>query len=224
MAQSRQQDTQLGSRVISMSNKTIFGLPRHLILTLAISLYSIILAVFFPSISRTLIAIAMLISSLGDIVLMDFKPIVRYLPFKGFVAGAIVFMISHLFYIAAFGYSIYINEYTYFNIGVIIAILLFVAVVISMTLISLIRHSQGIKLLLPGILYVAIICANCSNICSYYFSHRGIAICSMVGIISFLISDYFIVLRSVCGIKSKVLQKLIWIFYPIGQILLITGA
>jgi uncharacterized membrane protein YhhN len=166
----------------------------------------------------------MLISSLGDIVLMDFKPIVKHLPFKGFVAGAIVFMVSHLFYIAAFGYSIYINEYTYFNIGVIIAISLFLAVVISMTLISLIRQSQGVKLLLPGILYIAIISANCSNVCSYCFSVGGISICSMIGIISFLASDYFIVLRTVCGIKSKVLQKLIWIFYPIGQILLITGA
>lgn len=207
-----------------MANKTLFGLPRHLILTLAISLYSIILAIFFPSVSRILIAIAMLISSLGDIVLMDFKPIVKHLPFNGFVAGAIVFMVSHLFYIAAFGYSIYINKYTYFNTGVIISISLFFAVVISMTLISIIRKSQGIKLLLPGILYMAIIFANCSNVCSYCFSRVGISICSVIGIISFIVSDYFIVLRTVCGINSKALQKLIWFFYPIGQILLITGA
>ena len=195
-----------------------------MLLTLSISLYSIILAILFPSVSRVFIAIAMLISSLGDIILMDFKPIVKYLPFKGFVAGAIVFMVSHVFYIIAFGYRIYIYEYIYFNFGVVIAISLFWTVTISMTVISLIRKSKGIKLLLPGILYILIISINCSNVCSYYFSHKGIAICSMVGIISFLISDYFIVLRTVCEIKSKALQKLIWIFYPIGQILLITGA
>jgi len=44
---------------------------------------------------------------------------------------------------------------------------------------------------------------------------------SFVGALSFLISDLIIGIETVFKIKSDILRKLVWIFYPVGQILIL---
>lgn len=64
-----------------------FGLPGKLVLTALISLTAIVLAVIDPTPTRIICIPAMLLSSLGDIILMNYKPITKHLPVKGFIAG-----------------------------------------------------------------------------------------------------------------------------------------
>lgn len=65
-----------------------FGLPGPLVLTALLSLFALTLAGLFPSLPRWLCAAGMLCSSLGDILLMNYRPITNRLPFRGFAAGA----------------------------------------------------------------------------------------------------------------------------------------
>lgn len=200
-----------------------FGLPGRLVLSLLMSLYAIILALIFPSLPRLFAVIAMLLSSLGDIILMDYKPITDRLPLRGFVPGACVFAVAHLAYIAAFGLQIYKNAMRYINYGVIIALGIFMFIVIAASVIAISRHSDGIGLLLPGIAYLFVISCNCATVYSSAVNFGGLKVISAIGVFSFLVSDCFIVIDKVCGIKSKALNGLIWWFYPIGQILLLLG-
>jgi hypothetical protein len=44
---------------------------------------------------------------------------------------------------------------------------------------------------------------------------------AFIGATSFLISDYIIGIETIFKIKSDTLRKLVWIFYPIGQIIIL---
>jgi hypothetical protein len=200
-----------------------FGLPGSLVLTTLMSIYAVTLAVIFRNVPHYIAVFAMLLSSLGDIVLMDYKPITSHLHLHGSFSGASLFMLSHLLYIATFGYKIFVGGYIYINTGFYIAAFTFIILSVACTAISLIRKSSGRNLIIPCILYLFVISLNCATVYSYAFSAGGKGIISAAGILSFLISDCFIILKDVCGIKSKTLSKLIWWFYPIGQILLLSG-
>lgn len=200
-----------------------FGLPGRFVLTLLMSGLSVLLAFYFPSVPHFIAAGAMLLSSLGDILLMNFRPVTRLLPFRGFKAGSAVFTLAHLTYASAFGYKIYKSKLSFFNAGVVIAFAIFVTLVLLTVILTFLRHSDGINMLAPGMIYLLVISINCAAIFSCAFSMGGLAIVSSVGILSFLTSDYFIMLDKVCGVDSKTLNELIWWFYPIGQILLLVG-
>lgn len=200
-----------------------FGLPGRLVLTTLISIYACALAIYSPTLPRLLAAVAMILSSLGDIILMDFKPITRSLPFRGFIPGALVFTGSHIFYILAFGYNIYDAGYAYLNVGVLAAFICYVAMILATLLIVLTRNVEIKSMFFLSMIYLLVISGNCATVYSFAYSARGLAIVSAVGVLSFLISDYFIVMDKVCDITSERLRGLIWWFYPIGQILLLLG-
>lgn len=200
-----------------------FGLPGRLVLTTLMSLFACAMAVCSPSLPRIIAAMAMVLSSLGDITLMDYKPITRSLPFRGFIPGSIVFTIAHILYITAFGYNIYISGYKYLNIGVVAAFACYVLMIVMTMIMVLVRNVEIKSMFFLSMIYLFVISTNCATVYSYAYSARGMAIISAVGVFSFLISDYFIVMDKVCDIKSKVLRELIWWFYPVGQILLILG-
>lgn len=200
-----------------------FGLPGRLVLTVLMSIFACALAVISPSLPRLLAAIAMMMSSLGDIVLMDYKPITRSLHLSGFITGSLIFVLAHLFYIAAFGYSIYDAGYSYLNLGVVAAFVLFVVLVCVMVMLAFLCNKELNYMLWLCMIYLFVITASCATVFSYAYADGGMAIVSAVGILSFLVSDYFIVLERACNVRSRVLHKLIWWFYPIGQILLLLG-
>lgn len=74
-----------------------FGLPGKLVLTALISLTAVVLAVIDTTPTRIICIPAMLLSSLGDIILMNYKPITKHLPVKGFIAGAVAFAAAHVY-------------------------------------------------------------------------------------------------------------------------------
>ncbi len=200
-----------------------FGLPGRLVLTVLMSIFACLLAILSPSPPRLLAAIAMVMSSLGDIVLMDYKPITRSLHLRGFITGSLLFTGAHLVYIAAFTYGIYDAGCAFLNAGVVVAFVLFVALVCTMLVLALLRNQELNYMFWLCTIYLFVICANCASVFSYAFSVGGMAIVSAVGVLSFLVSDFFIVLDRACGIRSHTLRQLIWWFYPIGQILLLIG-
>lgn len=197
-----------------------FGLPGELVLTALISLLAIALALAAPTATRLVCIPAMLLSSLGDIILMDYKPITGRLPVRGFIAGASFFAASHVIYTAAFLCSVR----GYFNVGAWLGILLF-AVTSAATAVLCLGKQNGDRGMIPlGILYLFFIALNFTTVYSCTASRGGIFFVSALGITLFLISDLIIVLDKIIGTKIKNSDLWIWTLYPIGQILLLIGA
>ena len=201
-----------------------FGLPGKLILTSLISLTAVVLSIADPTLTRIVCIPAMLASSLGDIILMDYKPVTTRLPVRGFIAGASVFAFAHVIYFCAFLCSVK----NYFNAGAWAGIALFVAV--SAAVVVICRSSasgtstKDGKMLPLCILYLFFIALNYTTVYSCAAAHGGRFLISAVGVTLFLISDLFIVADSILGAKIKNSDFWIWTFYPIGQILLLAGA
>lgn len=198
-------------------------IPRTLIISLMISVLSILLAVFDPTPTRIICAVAMPISTLGDFILADYKPLVSHLPFRGFIAGGCVFGISHVVYIIAFIVKIITHDLSFFGIGAYIGIAIFSLIAFYLAFMC-IRMSIKPHMTLFAFAYLLLICLNCTCVFSIATSVRGISMVSAVGVFSFLISDMIIALDVFCNIKLPNRARLIWIFYPIGQILLLIGA
>ncbi len=198
-----------------------FGLPGNLVLTCLISLYALIMAIVFRTPEHIICAFAMLLSSLGDIILMNYRPIVDRLPFRGFTAGAASFGLSHATYTAAFIYIIVSRGYSFVNFGAFSGIALFLLSIAALFIMKA-HNREKISMLLP-LCYLLLICTNCTVIFSCAFSGGAFGIISAIGAISFFISDMFLAFKIVAGVYTKTMEELVWWFYPIGQILILTG-
>ena len=160
---------------------------------------------------------AMFFSFLGDISL-NCMPLEKR-PHSLLYAGAGFFMIAHLIY--AFSYLVLINNLhnKFYNPGTIIA-LCFMFLVFTLSIISMKLKKQSLKITTIFVFssYIVIIAMNFITICSYSWTAKAL---SFVGALSFLISDLIIGIETVFKVKSDILRKLVWIFYPIGQILIL---
>ena len=201
----------------------IIKLPRSIVISLLISLYSVTLAFFDPSASRIICFFAMLTSTLGDVILSDYKPIVSRLPLRGFIAGGSVFAVAHALYILAFLWQIVQNGYAFLNAGAYFGIAIFVIIAVYLTFVC-IKNRIKARLTAFAFIYLILITFNCTCVFSLASCEGGIKIISAIGAFSFLISDLIIALDVFCGIRLPHRSRLIWIFYPIGQILLLFGA
>lgn len=198
-----------------------FGLPGKLVLTLLLSLLALVMVIVFPTSDRVLCLVAMLFSSAGDIVLMNYKKIGDRMLVPYFFVGAVLFMISHVFYFFAFFSVIRGNGYSYLNAGVfgVAALIIMIAAAFGVTAFR--RGHCKINVFLLLCIYLMIIGINCATICSFSYSAGGTAWIAAVGALSFLISDLIIGLERLLGVASPRLRAAIWWFYPIGQILIL---
>ena len=73
--------------------------------------------------------------------------------------------------------------------------------------------------------YTMILGMNLSIIFSFSYVSESFerAMLASIGVLLFFISDLFIGLETFLGVKSKTIRELVWWFYPIGQILIITA-
>lgn len=198
-----------------------FGLPGSFVLTCLMSLMAVVLAVFLSSPHRWLCAAAMIVSSLGDIVLMNFKNIGSRMPVPYFYVGAVLFMGAHLLYIGAFASRIRQNGWRLANAGFWTAAAFVLLIWIVLTVFSFrVGASEPIMYLLC-LVYMCIIGCNCAVICSFAFSAGGWYLIAAAGALSFFISDLIIGIDRLTGFTTPALQEGIWWFYPIGQILII---
>lgn len=184
----------------------------------ALCLYSFALFAYMPSVDRLLCAVAMLMSAVGDLFLGHVFTRKRH-GISDFTMGAAAFGMAHLIY--AFGYLMKMRSSTmimrYLNTGTVIAILICIMCLLLFWGICVYRKDYRYLWLI--IAYVCLIGVNCSVVFSYAWAYNT-ALGAAVGASAFLISDVCLGLNRVAGMKR--LYKFVWIFYPIGQFLLIT--
>ena len=206
-------NTRLLNRIPLISNRTKISI------SLLLLIYSFILYVFSPEcFDRKLCMLAMLFSFIGD-VLLNCRPLDKRSHTLLYI-GAIFFMISHLIYATAYYFLISNSNQTFINTGAYLAYYFMATILIgSITYILLTKKHVKPIMIFVFLIYTAIISINFIVICSYSWSTHAV---SFIGAISFLISDYIIGVENVFKIKSNTLRKLVWIFYPVGQFLILT--
>ena len=158
---------------------------------------------------------AMTFSFLGDVALNCTPHHKR--PHYLLYLGAFFFMLAHITYADA--YKFLIGQNGLFNPGAFAGIV-FILLLCTMTILIAIytKNIPRKSMILVFFIYAFIIGINFVTICSYSYSFKAI---SFIGATSFLISDFIIGVENVFKIKNDTLRKLVWIFYPIGQILII---
>lgn len=166
--------------------------------------------------------LAMAASSIGDMFMMN-QIRMRILPLSGFIAGALFFAIAHLFYSAAYSWRFYadMGAPIHLNPGTVIGLLLLAELVLLFWGICIRKKNYDFFWVIP--VYLCFIGINCCTVFTYTWAaaaSRPSAIGAAMGAIAFLFSDCCIGLNRVAGLRW--MGKLVWIFYPIGQFLLIT--
>lgn len=183
----------------------------------ALCLYSLVLFAYMTSIDRLLCAVAMFVSAVGDLFLAHVFSLKKY-GITDFNMGAAAFGTAHILY--AIGYYAKMRSSAvsiqYLNVGTVIAIL--VCVVCLLMFIGICKYRKDYRYLGIIVAYVCLIGINCSVVFSYAWSCASIG--AAAGAITFFISDVCLGLNRVAGMKR--VYKFVWIFYPIGQFLLIT--
>lgn len=188
--------------------------------TMLLSVVAVIRCISLPSISREICMYAVLISTLADLILMNYRNVPKTLFKKAnFGVGAFLFGIVQILYHACFLKIMGMTTLDTLNSGGYMALAIGVFVVPSLLFImSEKSHVYAIGVLI----YATCTLLNMITIfnCAYMFGGRHIF--AVIGIILFMISDIFILIRE--NMKdSTFIRKLIWIFYPLGQILIIFG-
>ena len=190
-----------------------------IVLSFFMVLFSLILFLIFRVTDRLLCVFAMIFSFIGDVAL-NHKPTISSQSKRDFILGGTAFIVAHIFYCVAYGLKIKENNFEIFNIGVLFAIAILLAVTIYMLAKADLRmHS---KLFLFGVVYLWLTGINYITIFSFAISVKSIESICLIGGLSFLASDVIIGLEKFTGLRSKVARELVWWFYPIGQILLIS--
>lgn len=202
-----------------------FGLPGSLVLTLLLSLFALCLAVMRGGADRWICFFAMILSSCGDIFLMNLDFIKSRFE-NYFVIGAVFFMISHLVYAAAFLRLSRDHGYSTGGTGLVCSVIVSLIALAVVLLLMVKNGTYTLSALLLCVIYLGIITVNMACVFSFSF-HAASAghfwrLISAAGVLSFFISDCIIGLDILCGISS--FGHLIWWFYPIGQFLLLIAA
>lgn len=194
-----------------------FGLSGTLVLSSLLSLTAIALALAFRTKDRILAAIAMVICTGGDIVLGNLFGLDKLLGGSSFFVGAGLFIVGHLFYIAAYAALIRRRGYALknkgFYAGYIFTALVFLAITVYMLAAG---TFPGIALFGICLLYAAIIGTDLSVIWSYAWSRKGWYLLAALGVVVFFVSDLIIGVGRLCDIHA--FDWLIWWLYPVGQL------
>lgn len=188
--------------------------------TMLLSFIAVIRCIACPSVPSEICMYAILLSTLADLILMNYKNVPKMLFKKAsFGVGAFLFGIVQILYHVCFLKIMGMNALDTLNSGGYMALAIGVFVVPSL----LFMMSERSNIYTIGVLiYAACILFSMMTIfnCAYMFGGKHIF--AAIGIVLFMISDVFILIRE--NMKdSAFIRKLIWIFYPLGQILIIFG-
>lgn len=170
-----------------------------------------------PDRAHTLCFFAMLFSTFGDLLLMDYMGIPQYI-FKGkqLYAGGLAFAISHVFYRQMFRSMLI--EKTIFGLGEIITIVLIICILI---VVYNTKQKKITNVFFAAIgLYTSFILSNLAAAINCAQMLGGKYVFSLIGVICFIISDILLLIRETKK-DTPMIRKLVWVFYPIAQILII---
>ncbi|MBQ4591361.1 MAG: lysoplasmalogenase [Clostridia bacterium] len=198
-----------------------FGLPGSFVLTMLMFALALVLALCFHTKDRWWCLAAMLLSSLGDIVLMNFRGVGDKMPIPYFYVGAFFFIFAHLLYTGGYLTLIREHRFKYINPGFWTAVGVILAAGLLLTFLSLRDKNASAAMYVLCLTYMCIIGTACATIFSYAWSIRSWRSIAALGALSFFISDYIIGIGKLMGYSTPALQEAIWWFYPIGQIIII---
>ena len=150
------------------------------------------LALVFRTRSRWMCCGAMVLSTIGDILLLRFDCINALLPIPPFYAGAGVFMLAHLVYTLAYRTQIRNNRFRVVNRGFRICAGLVALVGILVFSQSLVRGQAGLAMVLLCFVYLLLIGGNCCTVVSLAWSAKGWRSVAAIGAICFFLSDLII--------------------------------
>ena len=185
----------------------------HILISLGLVIFALILFFVLRRVENGLKVLAMFCGFLGDMTLAHFW-IFDNLNFEW---GVAFFLICHIFYFFAYKRCVKNLFNKGFWIGVIIS-LLFIGTLIFMFFLN----ERSLFMLVLSLIYGGVIGFLCATVTSYAYERKSlVSILNTMGIIFFIISDFFIGINIVAGVDFPTRSQLIWIFYPIGQFLLI---
>lgn len=194
-----------------------FGLSGTFVLTMLLSMLAVGMAVWGKTKDRILCAAAMLFCSGGDIVLAGLFGISEALHGNHFYVGAGLFIIGHLFYIAAYVSLIRSKGFPLITKGFWTGVIFTVAVFAVLTVYMIAAGTfPGAALYGMCLLYAVIIGADLSVIWSFAYSSRSKRSIVALAVLVFFISDLIIGVGRLCDIHQ--FDEWIWWLYPIGQI------
>ena len=186
-------------------------------MTIILSAFAFTKYAMMPDRIHELCLLAMLLSTIGDLCMMNHMGIPE-LTFKGkqFYAGITFFTFAHIFYRQMFKKVIQIP--ISWGLGETVCFLFLLAFLVVMNLCKLTRNSAVFNLATG--LYTGFIFANLAAAmnCAYYVG--GKYILAFLGVVCFIISDFFLLLRETYK-DTATIRKLVWVFYPLAQILII---
>ena len=172
-----------------------------------------------PDLTHSLCLWGMGFSCLGDLCLMDYAMVPRRV-FKGkqFYVGAGFFTIAHIIYRQMF--RSLTPDKTIWGIGEWISTAILLVFCVLLLFVRFNRKSpffMGLAGFYTSTIFMTLAAAITS-----VAALEGRHIWAMIGVISFIVSDFFLLIREVKK-DTPTVRKLIWVFYPIAQILIIMG-
>ena len=181
-------------------------------------LLSLVMLAIFGTGHRLLCVVAMLFSFIGDYVL-DYNSSHGNKSLKLFATGGFAFIIAHFVYFWAYCTKIKTHGFSFFNSGVVIAVLILALTTLVIT--AKAQNTRGTKLFYFCLAYLWLTGINYMAVFSYAVSINNLECLAMLGGLSFLASDVIIGCERLLGVRSKFAREMVWWLYPIGQILLI---
>lgn len=188
--------------------------------TFMLSLIAIYMFVINPSNMREICMYAILVSTVADLILMNYKGIPGVLFQRSrLYVGMAFFVITHILYIICFGSSLPLNALSLVDVvSTLICCICICFWTMSLTIFFSTKKSNIFRW--AAIIYTFVINTAVFTIFLCNSIIGGKLVFAEIGIILFLISDILILTReTVCD--NTLVRKLIWIFYPIGQLLII---
>ena len=199
-----------------------YATPLRALVTFSLSLLALILFAFFPSLPGGLALAAMLISSLADLILMNFRGMGDRAPVDGFLFGGMLFALAHLVYAVAF-VCLFLREAGGFrlNRGTLIGVGLFVFVSLLLVVWTRLRKTN-VAFLPAGVTYLFFLFVD---LCAIFTATAlgGTLWLSFAGILLVLLSDWLIMVDKILWIRFPFPTFFIWLTYAPGQLLLFTG-
>lgn len=200
----------------------LFGYPGAIVLSVLMLAFALVLAAIYRRIDRILCCLAMLCSTIGDMLNANFQPITD-IPYA-MMLGAVFFIFAHLLYISAFLYQIKKRKHKLLNPGFYAGAVVFIVSLIVLIALAVRNPALQCSMLILGLVYLVIISMNCAVIFSLAYSQKGMKWIGAFGALSFFLSDFILGISMIGGIYNAFLFSLNWWFYPIGQIfILIAG-
>ncbi|MBQ7257222.1 MAG: hypothetical protein IJS60_05960 [Abditibacteriota bacterium] len=189
----------------------------NMLISFGLVIFSLILALVLKKPTNVLRFVAMVFGFLGDLTLAFYINMDN-----SFLWGVAFFIICHIFYFLAYKKEVKNLFNKGFWIGEGITYLFIIGIIISFFKGKIGPGGPEYILLLGiSIFYGLIIGTVCSAVTACAYEKRTVlSILNVLGILFFIISDFLIGINFF-NIDFQLRNDLIWIFYPIGQFLLI---